>query len=229
MFDKTDARNQGYFVSKDGKTKRFDFALRKCVPENGGYTKKQRRAFQHLMSGLTVGKSRRERLRFMTLTSSIESKGRNLNADFRALKMRILRKFHFKMKYWKIRTNEGNGVLHIVFRGKYIPQKWLSEQWADIHKSRIVDIRSLRETRKGLTGIVFYLVGNYLAKQSFERMSWGYSWVFPAFVRSWKRLIERYGFKQALFLWNRLLCSSFVMTRQVRLTRFLPEYEHTSK
>jgi hypothetical protein len=229
MFDKTDARNQGYFVSKDGKTKRFDFALRKCVPENGGYTKKQRRAFQRLMSGLTVGKSRRERLRFMTLTSSIESKGRNLNADFRALKMRILRKFHFKMKYWKIRTNEGNGVLHIVFRGKYIPQKWLSEQWADIHKSRIVDIRSLRETRKGLTGIVFYLVGNYLAKQSFERMSWGYSWVFPAFVRSWKRLIERYGFKQALFLWNRLLCSSFVMTRQVRLTRFLPEYEHTSK
>ena len=47
---------------------------------------------------------------------------------------------------------------YIVFRGKYIPQKWLSEQWADIHKSPIVDIRSLRETRKGLTGIVFYLV-----------------------------------------------------------------------
>ncbi len=85
------------------------------------YTKKQRRAFQRLMSGLTVGKSRRERLRFMTLTSSPEAKGRNLGADFRALKMRILRKFHFKMKYWKIRTNEGNGVLHIVYRGKYIP------------------------------------------------------------------------------------------------------------
>ena len=108
------------------------------------------------MSGLTVDKSRRERLRFLTLTSSTESKGRNLNADFRTLKMRILRKFRFKMKYWKIRTNEGNGVLHIVFGGKYIPQEWLSEQWADIHKSPIVDIRSLRETRKGLTGIVFY-------------------------------------------------------------------------
>jgi hypothetical protein len=128
MFDKNNLRNQGYFVSKDGNQKKFDFSLRKCVSENGGYTKKQRRAFQRLMSGLTVGKSRRERLRFMTLTSSPESIGRNLNADFRALKMRILRKFHFKMKYWKIRTNEGNGVLHIVFRGKYIPQKWLSEQ-----------------------------------------------------------------------------------------------------
>jgi len=229
MFDKTDARNQGYFVSKDGNKKKFDFALRKCGSEHGGYTKKQRRAFQRLMSGLTVGKSRRERLRFMTLTSSPESKGRNLNADFRALKMRIFRKFHFKMKYWKIRTNEGNGVLHIVFRGKYIPQKWLSEQWANIHKSPIVDIRSLCETRKGLTGIVFYLVGNYLSKQSFERMSWGYSWVFPAFVGCWKHLIEKYGFKQALYLWRRLLCSSFVVTRQVRLTKFLPEYTHTSE
>lgn len=143
--------------------------------------------------------------------------------------MRILRKHHFKMKYWKIRTNEGNGVLHLVFRGKFIPQRWLSEQWAEIHKSPIVDIRSLYETRKGLTGIVFYLVGNYLAKQSFERMSWGYSWVFPAFVKSWKSLIEKYGFKQALSLWKRLLCSNFVVSRQVRLTRFLPPYKHTNE
>lgn len=229
MFDKNDPRHQGYFISKDGKTKKFDFNLRKCVPENGGYTKKQRRAFQRLMSGLTVGKSRRERLRFMTLTSSPESLGRKLNADFRALKMRIYRKFHFKMKYWKIRTNEGNGVLHIIFRGKYVPQKWLSEQWAEIHKSLIVDIRSLYETKRGLRGIAFYLIGNYLTKQSFERMSWGYSWVFPAFVGCWKRLIEKYGFKQALFLWDRLLGSQFTVTRQVRLTRFLPEFKHTSE
>jgi hypothetical protein len=95
-------------------SRRFDFELRRYVEEDRDvYTKKQRRAFQRLMSGSTVGKSRRERLRFMTLTSSPESKGRKLNADFIALKMRILRKFHFKMKYWKIRTNEGNGVLHL--------------------------------------------------------------------------------------------------------------------
>jgi hypothetical protein len=143
--------------------------------------------------------------------------------------MRIYRKFHFKMKYWKIRTNEGNGVLHVIFRGKYVPQKWLSEQWTEIHKSPIVDIRSLYETKRGLRGIAFYLIGNYLTKQSFERMSWGYSWVFPAFVSSWKRLIEKYGFKQALFLWSKLLCSPFVVTRQTHLTRFMPTYGHTSE
>jgi hypothetical protein len=150
-------RRDGYFISKSGELKKFDFNLRICVPKSGGYTKKQRRAFQRLMSGLTIGKSRRERLRFMTLMSSPESMGRSLNADFRALKMRVYRKFHFKMKYWKIRTNEGNGVLHIVFRGKYVPQRWLSEAWAEIHKSPVVDIRSLYETPKGLKGICFYL------------------------------------------------------------------------
>ncbi len=217
-------RRNGYFASQDGKLKKFDFNLRKCVPENGGYTKKQRRAFQRLMSGLTFGKSRKERLRFMTLTSSLGSDKTKLNAHFRTLKMRILRKYHFKMKYWKIRTNEGNGVLHIVFRGKYVPQEWLSAQWADIHRSPIVDIRRLFETANGLKGICFYLIGNYLCKQSFERMSWGYSWVFPAFVSCWKRLIEKHGFKRGLELWNKLLCLPFVVTRQVRLTRFLPRY-----
>jgi len=31
---------------------------------------------------------------------------------------------------------------------------------------------------------LFYLVGNYLAKQSFERMSGGYSWVLLGFPAS---------------------------------------------
>jgi hypothetical protein len=165
----------------------------------------------------------------MTLASSPASIGRDLNADFRVLKMRVYRKFHFKMKYWKIRTNEGNDVFHIVFKGKYILQDWLSAQWTDIHKSPIVDIASLYETPRGLKGICFYLIGNYLFRQSFERMSWGYSWVFPAFVASWKRFIEKYCFKRGLEMWNRLLCSSFVVTQQVRLSRFLPAYKRTNE
>jgi hypothetical protein len=215
-------RRDGYFISKSGELKKFDFNLRICVPKSGGYTKKQRRAFQRLMSGLTIGKSRRERLRFMTLTSSPESMGRSLNADFRALKMRVYRKFHFKMKYWKIRTNEGNGVLHIVFRDKYVPQRWLSEAWAEIHKSPVVDIRSLYETPKGLKGICFYLIGNYLAKQSFEPMSWGYSWVWHAFVKTWKCILEVYGYKNGLWIWKRMLCFfPLIWSRQVKLTRFM--------
>jgi hypothetical protein len=187
-------RRKGYFVSKDGKVKKFDFNLRRCVSESGGYTKKQRRAFQRLMSGLIVGKSRNERLRFMTLTTSDEAKNlgfdRKLNEHFRVLKMRILRKYYFKMKCWKIRTNEGNGVLHIVYRGKFIPQKWLSAHWSVIHKSPIVDIRKLYETSRGLKGLCFYLVGNYLSKQSFERMSWDTAGFFPRLLDHGSTLLK---------------------------------------
>jgi hypothetical protein len=45
MFSAED-RRKGYFVSKSGQVRKFDFNLRRCVSENGGYTKKQRRAFQ---------------------------------------------------------------------------------------------------------------------------------------------------------------------------------------
>jgi hypothetical protein len=68
-----------------------------------------------------------------------------------------------------------------------------------------------------------------LSKQSFERISWGYSWVFPAFVGSWKRLIEKYGFKRGLELRNGLLCTSFIVARQIRLTRFVPDYKHSKE
>jgi hypothetical protein len=77
------------------------------------------------------------------------------------------------------------------------------------------------ETPKGLKGICFYLIGNYLAKQSFERMSWGYLWVFPGFVRKWKGLIEKYGFKSALYLWKKFLSLPLVITRQIKLTKFI--------
>jgi hypothetical protein len=58
-------------VAQELSIRKFNFELRRYVEDGKHvYTKKQRRAFQRLMSGLTVGKSRRERLRFMTLTSS---------------------------------------------------------------------------------------------------------------------------------------------------------------
>jgi len=92
-----------------------------------------------------IGKSRGERLRFMTLTTSVDAKNsgfdKKLNENFRVLKMHVFLKYHFKMEYWKIRTNEGNGVLHIVYRGKYVPQKWFSVHWADKHESPVVEIR----------------------------------------------------------------------------------------
>jgi len=48
----------------------------------------------------------------MTLTSSPESLGRSLNADFRALKMRIFRKYHFARALTTQSTPAPNAYLY---------------------------------------------------------------------------------------------------------------------
>src|SRR3990170_8880680 len=103
-------------------------------------TRAEKRRFHRLVSGLTVGTNFSERMRFLTLTIA-NGVTRDINKSWTVLKMRIWRTFGWKInRYFKLKTAEGNGVLHIVYRGKFIPQKWLSEAWFDIHRSRILAI-----------------------------------------------------------------------------------------
>ena len=223
--------------------KEFDFETHRYCYKYG-YSKRQRRVYQRLMSGLQVAKNRNQIIRFMTLTSSHIAESRFLNKHFEILKKRIERKFGFKFnQYFKIQTTEGNGVLHIVFCGKYIPQKWLSSQWKEIHNSPIVDIRIVKGDS---TGIARYLVGNYLCCQPIVRMSYGWSWVYKGFASSWcgirkikgfkhynlengrkveednvllerEGVIQTYGFKRGLEIWKKCLINPKKNSRQIKL------------
>jgi len=174
-----------------------------------GLSRKKKRAFHRLVSGFTRAHARGDRLRFMTLTTAVDSSGgwsfRLLRRHFQTLRKRIKRHFHFEVKYWSIRTNEGNGVLHIVFKGGFIPQKWLSDAWNSIHGAKIVDIRALKGSPKKLAS---YLIANYLCKQSYERLSWSWSWVFRGFVGLWHRYFSSWYRSDAaacLLAWNRFV------------------------
>jgi hypothetical protein len=48
-----------------------------------------------------------------------------------------------------------------------------------------------------------YLVGQYFAKQPVIRMSYGHQWVYQGFKKSFNHLIEVYGFKRALEIWQK--------------------------
>lgn len=166
---------------------------------------KKKRAFHRLVSGFTRARFRGDRLRFMTLTSSRVSEYRLLSRHLQVLRKRIARAFGFLPQYWKINTNEGNGVMHIVFKGGFIPHSWLSNAWSEIHGARIVDIRALRGSPRKLAN---YLVGNYLCRQSFERMSWSWNWVFRGFCGLWSsRFSSWYKVDKAACLkaWNLLI------------------------
>lgn len=172
-----------------------------------GFSIKQRRSLQRLISGFTRAHARGDRLRFLTLTSAPGGSVVLLRRHFQVLRKRIEHAFGFLPQYWSLRTNEGYGVLHIVFKGGFIPQSWLSDAWRSIHGASIVDIRVLRGSPRRLAS---YLVANYLCRQSFERMSWSWSWVFRGFCGVWRSRFSSW-YKSApgacLRAWNRLICS----------------------
>lgn len=153
---------------------------------------KERRTYQRLLSGLHRSRSLGERVRIITLTSPpwhsrTPAGGRQLAKNWQLLRRRIARRYG-KLEYFRLRTDEGFGVLHIVYRGPYIPHRFLKRSWTEIHGAEIVYIQALRGKSRRIAG---YLVGHYLAgHHSFMRQSWSWGWVFRGFVRSWRRTLD---------------------------------------
>lgn len=109
------------------------------LPKRSSWSFKQRGTYQRLLSGLVRAKALDRQVRFMTLTSSSWNE---LDSHFQVLRKRIRRVFG-KLDYIKFRTNEGYGALHVVYAGPYVPQRWLSRNWEEIHGARIVDVRKV--------------------------------------------------------------------------------------
>lgn len=180
----------------------------------GGWSPKQKRAFHRIMSGLFVAKRQGLPIRFLTLTSSDDSPPFSEHNDsFRSLKQKIQRTtvaklFHagyisfndirryypnkgmaepLRFDYFKVHTNEGNGVYHILFKGDYIPQKFIKDWWQHKHNAWNVNIKKCWGSKKQVAG---YVAGQYLADQeeSFTRYSWCRAWLFSGAVQHWKYL-----------------------------------------
>ena len=113
------------------------------LPKPSKWSKKQKRGFQRILSGFTRAKALGKNVRFFTLTSSPTSKWRQINPHFQVLRKRIERNYG-KIEYIKFRTNEGYGVLHVLYTCPFIPQRWLSRNWDEIHGAKIVDIRKVK-------------------------------------------------------------------------------------
>jgi hypothetical protein len=249
-----DKSSQRVYVH-NGEVKVFDCNLRRNLTKREfRLSRAEKRRFHRLISGLNVGAAQNERVRFMTLTTATGVK-RHINKSFDALKKRIQRATYkkdgfrgFKFnRYFKLETEEGNGVLHIVYRGRFIPQEWLSKIWAKIHEgSYIVDIRELH-WRRGTRKLTNYLIVNYLQSQKTLRMSYGWKWVWLGFCRSWEHIKFVYShwsnFKSAfrdlmqdalcddeikprdrmkhnvLHIWNSLMQNPLPVTRQRKLVK----------
>ena len=114
----------------------------------------------------------------------------------------LFKKFSFD--YFKVETNEGNGVLHILYRGSYLPYSWLSSVWSEIHNSPIVNIKLLNLHDSIKTSC--YIVSQYVSFQysSYVRSSQSWDWVFHGFKTLWYGLRQSYP-KTCFELWDAYL------------------------
>ena len=139
--------------------------------------RKRKRAFHRIMSGL----HRDGRYRFLTLTSSPESP-LDIQRSWRKFTMRLQRRGLLKDGYIRVTeyTHQGRPHYHIIFRGSYIEQRWLSHIWAIVHEAPIVYISDVR-SKRGISG---YLA-KYMAKDNQGRLSWSMAWLYKGFVKAW--------------------------------------------
>jgi hypothetical protein len=146
------------------------------------WSNKQKRAFHKVKSGVTIANLTNKPIQHIVLTTSPAAAQKDIIKDYQVLRKRIKRKWNIDIPYFCVKTNEGNGVLHIVARNDiFIPQRWLSVQWSQIHHSSYVYIK------RPPKHVANYIITQYVSNQrsAYVRSSCSFNWVCKGFVAIW--------------------------------------------
>ena len=155
--------------------------------------------YHRVMSGL----EKPGRVRLLTLTTAKIEDNDRFQKDFRKLRMRLLRR-GLLLDYIRCREMTKSGLRHehILFRGSYIEQAYVSHLWHTIHGAPIVDIKATY----GKGRLASYLA-KYASKGNEARTAYSWGWVWRGFAKSWalvKKIGWQYGysFQQVLTYWR---------------------------
>lgn len=127
----------------------------------------------------------------------------------------------FKLPYFKVKTNEGNGVIHLLYRGMYLPQGFIADNWQDIHLSWNVNIQEVGKLKKWkqdkdgkwhkekITNMLYcagYIISQYVSGQGtgYIRSSMSNDWVFKGFKSRWYA-IKRWYPNECIEYWDNVL------------------------
>lgn len=178
--------------------------------KSGSWNRKQKRLFQRSMSGVELALIRGERVRCLHfgITPEMQRQPQHLETFSRLIKAfikRIRRKYPLFEYIGQRQYGERGGLLHIhfLFRGSYIPQRWLSSTWEELTGGAFrVYINEMQRWKKKSMGAYLCRYVSRDATQMRYMMSW--RWVYRGFVRDWRDIVHCYQ-KSALSMWLRLL------------------------
>ncbi len=196
----------------------MSFAILKHLVRKSQGSRRLKRFYQRAKSGLDMARRKGEFLAFLTLTSSLSS-NRKISYSWDVLRKRIYRKFG-RVEYIWVRefTKSGLEHMHLIIRGPYIPQDWLSRNWEDIHGAKVVYIEAIWDFGKA----VRYMV-KYMTKEMEGRFGYSWGWIFRGASTVWRKLCGYVfgmggGISEVLFLWDGVL--DFMIGRERSRVRF---------
>jgi len=182
-------------------------------------SRKRRRAYHRLRTGLSYHYGKR--LRFLTLTLVKESKN-DIHKCFRAFKERVRRLTPNKLKrqdvegfftdvnmrryfgkeenwnklirfeYFSVIINGERPHMHILYFGNWLPHAWLKKVWREITgDSDIVDIRTTKEKVNDEKRLAGYVLAQYAVLQEGDiRFQMSQGWTWRGMVRDWKTAVK---------------------------------------
>lgn len=195
------------------------------------WSSKQKHSYSTLMTGLkkcsVLGKTARHVV--LTTSNDVRVKGnhKQLYADYKEVVKRVrrltplklvtmqfiapsdLRKYYpnkpinekMEFEYNKVRTSEGNGVLHVIEVGDFIPYHWLKDQWEDIHFSPNISITAINN--KHYRQRAHYVVSQYVVSHTtaYVRASSSKNFIYPHWREDYENIRNTanrgYGYKSA--------------------------------
>ena len=183
------------------------------------WTPAQWGCYYAIRSGLLCHKGKP--LRFLTLTSIVGMR-RSIADCFKILVKRIERmtpldfvsqgfilerrlSYYFpdlgchdflRFEYLFVLTSEGaNGVLHVLYFGDYLNEKWLKDSWEDITGgARQLFVENIKENENDVKEVARYIVNQskifgYVAGQSkYVRHSYSKDWIYRGWRSDFNRL-----------------------------------------
>jgi len=139
-----------------------------------------------------TGAETADRLRFLTINSSDESivLGIDILKSFSKLVKRMRRKYGVFEYFGVVACDKDEPLrehIHVICKGKFMPQLELEDMWIDVHRS----IKPYIEAVDDVDGAAGYM-GKYLHMQSYRLRKYIMSagWVFPGWV-SWSKRFRR--------------------------------------
>jgi hypothetical protein len=118
--------------------------------------------------------------------------------------------------YFKITTNEGNGVIHLVYKGNYIPYNYIVDIWNDIHLSWDIHIKLIKHNLQDIYRSSLYVVGQYISNQSssYQRSSQSWLWTIRGYRKKFNEFIYQAKNK---FFYNPIQQKFYYKRQEIRV------------